>query len=104
MTTMAHCAVRRAEREFATVKLSSGAIAELSGFIHNLVKGWEDVIRELNLGDRRASRGGVANRKPSNTLCHQEKQDDSKSSVRWASCGKRGHFAFLSLPARKAAS
>lgn len=100
VATMTHSTIRRTEREFAAVKLSSRAIAELGGFIHNLVKGREDVVRELDLCDRRASRGSVADCKSSDTLIEYA-IESNKLSVH----SKQAHiWSFLSLPVHKAAS
>ena len=50
---MADGAARRAHRETTAVELAPTPVPELGRLVHQLVEGRENVIRELDLRDRR---------------------------------------------------
>jgi hypothetical protein len=56
--------VRGSDRKPPAVELPATAVPELGGLIHDLIKGGEDVVRELYFSHHRLPHGGVANAKP----------------------------------------
>ena len=65
---MADGAVRRADRQTTRVEHSTRAEAHFSSFVCDLVEGWEDVVRELDLSNRRPALCGHTDSEAYNAL------------------------------------
>mmetsp|Transcript_19937 Transcript_19937/g.39144 ORF Transcript_19937/g.39144 Transcript_19937/m.39144 type:complete len:357 (+) Transcript_19937:122-1192(+) len=77
VATMADCTIWSTDGETTTVELVARTVTHLGSFINKLVKGWKDVISELNFGDCGPPRGSVANTETCNTLLTERGIEDA---------------------------
>ena len=70
MTSMTNSSIRRTDRQTSHIEHTSTTITIFSGLIHDLIESREDIIRELNLGNRGVAHSSHTNSKTSDTLFH----------------------------------
>ena len=78
---MTDSTVWRANCQSSTIKLIPGAISKLGSFVHNLIKGRENIISELHLRDSSGSRRRCTDSKSSDTLLRQRRVEDAIRSI-----------------------
>ena len=67
-STMTNSTPGGSKSKFPTLKLSSRSIPVFSGFVDNLIKGWEYIIAKLNFSDGSMPRDSNSNSKPRDSL------------------------------------
>jgi hypothetical protein len=67
--------------ELSALKLITGSVSELSGFINDLIESREDIISELHLSDGGCASASSTDREASDTLLRQGSVENSIGSI-----------------------
>ena len=80
-STVADGAVGGPDRQLTAIKLVTRAIAELGGFVDNLIEGWEDIVSELHFSDRCSTSASCADSEAGDALLRQGSVKDAVSAI-----------------------